>query len=339
MARPDPKVAKVLAQQAAASQSLTDRISSFIRRLLGAMTADAWYSDEQVIGVADRLSRASRTAQVAQGNATARYLDLVAAQYAQPPTGRVTLPDDLRQGVTADEVWQRPAVQYRYAASQGASPQEALAVATRRAVNLADDDRQLADRWVAREKLQSMPAVIGYRRIIRPELSVSGTCGLCVVAADRKYYVEELRAIHERCKCTTMPIFAQSDPGRSLNEQDLAAIYKAAGSTGAADLKRTRFKVEDHGELGPVLRLQGQNFRDEADADKARVRTGGADRRPVKVDDASKPSPERASVIRANAEKTLADLLTRKAAGESLDPQIEYQRRLIALMGKLARQS
>lgn len=339
MARPDPRVAKILAQHSAASLSLTGRMVSFIRRLFAAMTADGWYSESDVGDLAARLASASRTAQSAQGNATARYLDMVAREFDVPATGRVTLPENLREGVTPQEVWQRPAVQYRYAVSQGASEAEALKVATRRAVNLADDDQQLADRWTAREKLLGMPSVIGWRRIIRPELSRSGVCGLCVVAADRKYYVEELRAIHENCKCVTMPIFAESDPGQTLNGADLAAIYKAAGSTGAADLKRVRFKVQDHGELGPVLRLQGQNFRDSDDADRARVRTGGADRRPVKVDDAGKPSPERAEVIRANAERTLAGLLSRQSAGESLDGQIAYQRRLIARMGKLARQS
>ena len=623
--RPDPRVTTLLNQQAAVSQGLFDRIVTLIRRLFGAAGPSDWYSEEWVTTTADQLSRSSRTVQVAQANTTGRVLDLVAQQYGKPTTGRVTLPDNLRQGVTPEDVWRRPAEQYRYAASQGAEPAQALKVATQRAVALADTDRQLADRWAAREKLQ-LPEITGYRRIIHPELSVSGVCGLCVVAADRIYHVEELRAIHENCvppwavvaakdvsaitrrdysgelvvigtaageqfsvtpnhpvltedgwvpagfvkagdnvvrhgvghgvvgrspdehqqpvtaedvwrtatvdrglhtcsvplaaedfhgdgsdgevevvstnglfshvgdvsfaqplghgplvaghgfgagfpsqgglfqatldgwlatnggvgrnrdllallasgldvpefcglagppalysalgepllyggsgnavfgsqslfagstqvladdfrggqgvpaatrfdpagfeyaaegrsayaslgrslldrlagdvelhrvvhiervaytghvfnlhtaegwyssddhivsncKCTTLPIYEDNDPGLSLNQQDLAEIYRAAGSTGAADLKRVRMKVEEHGELGPVLRVQGQKFRDKEDVADDRTR----------IDE---------------AERTLADLLARQAAGEALEPQIAYQRRLITRLGK-----
>ena len=306
--RPDPRVTTLLNQQSAVSQGLFDRIVTLIRRLFGAAGPSDWYSEKWVTTTADQLSRSSRTVQVAQANTTGRVLDLVAQQYGKPTTGRVTLPDNLRQGVTPEDVWRRPAEQYRYAASQGAEPAQALKVATQRAVALADTDRQLADRWAAREKLQ-LPEITGYRRIIHPELSVSGVCGLCVVAADRIYHVEELRAIHDRCKCTTLPIYEDNDPGLSLNQQDLAEIYRAAGSTGAADLKRVRMKVEEHGELGPVLRVQGQKFRDKEDVADDRTR----------IDE---------------AERTLADLLARQAAGEALEPQIAYQRRLITRLGK-----
>ena len=46
-----------------------------------------------------------------------------------------------------------------------------------------------------------------------------------------------------------------------LNDGTLGELYQAAGSTRGADLKRVRVTVEEHGELGPQLRVRGQHFR------------------------------------------------------------------------------
>jgi hypothetical protein len=80
------------------------------------------------------------------------------------------------------------------------------------------------------------------------------------VASDRTYKSKDLMALHDRCKCTVLPIVNGQDPGLTLNGADLAAFYKSAGSTGAADLKKTRYVVHQHGELGPVLRAAGDKF-------------------------------------------------------------------------------
>ena len=100
--------------------------------------------------------------------------------------------------------------------------------------------------------------VIGWRRVIRPELSMHGTCGLCVVAATQWYAKKDLRAIHHLCKCITLPVTKTADPGLRWNAEDLRRnldeIYGAAGgSTYGKDLKKLRVSVRDHGELGPIL--------------------------------------------------------------------------------------
>ena len=100
--------------------------------------------------------------------------------------------------------------------------------------------------------------IIGWRRVIRPELSQHGTCGLCVVAATQWYSKQDLKAIHHLCKCVTMPVTKSADPGLRWNAEDLRRnlddIYGAAGgSTSGKKLKRTRVAVRDHGELGPIL--------------------------------------------------------------------------------------
>jgi hypothetical protein len=54
-------------------------------------------------------------------------------------------------------------------------------------------------RETTRRHLAAAEDVTGYRRVIHPELSKSGTCGLCVAAADRIYYVDDLMPIHTNC--------------------------------------------------------------------------------------------------------------------------------------------
>ena len=96
--------------------------------------------------------------------------------------------------------------------------------------------------------------VLGWRRVIRPELSKTGTCGLCFVASFRMYSRKNLNAIHARCNCVVLPATAVFDPGRGMNEADLKRVYRAAGgSTYAGDLLNTRVSIREHGELGQVL--------------------------------------------------------------------------------------
>lgn len=93
--------------------------------------------------------------------------------------------------------------------------------------------------------------VIGYRRIIHPEKSKGGVCGLCVAAADRWYTRKNLKPLHDRCKCDVLPITTESDPGFDLNSADLAAAYGAAHTTDGYALKQVRFKGSP-GELETV---------------------------------------------------------------------------------------
>ena len=51
-----------------------------------------------------------------------------------------------------------------------------------------------------------------------------------------------------------LPITEERDPGLHLNREDLDAIYRIAGSTGASDLSNTRIKEYVSGEWGSVLR-------------------------------------------------------------------------------------
>lgn len=159
--------------------------------------------------------------------------------------------------MTTEAVFNRPARTFRALESQGAAPEVADQAAQARISMLVEDNLMLAQRFAELEIVQNAvnldETIIGYRRVIHPELSRTGVCGLCIAAADRLYEVVELLPIHANCKCTVCAVTEDHDPADEVNAADLGALYGQAGSTSGADLKRVRYQVDEHGELGPVL--------------------------------------------------------------------------------------
>lgn len=110
------------------------------------------------------------------------------------------------------------------------------------------------------------PRLIGYRRMIHPELSKSGqSCGMCIVASTRMYYKADLMAIHEGCNCLPLPIYEGNDPGGFINDDELQRFYDAAGGNQARELKNTRYQIDEHGEIGPVLSRYGKPIKSAED--------------------------------------------------------------------------
>lgn len=106
--------------------------------------------------------------------------------------------------------------------------------------------------------------VVGYRRVIHPELSQSGqSCGLCIVASTMRYTRGDLLPIHSMCNCETIEIYQDGskefDPGDQINKEDLRVFYEEASKVSGSytthgwDLKRSRYSVVDHPEYGPIL--------------------------------------------------------------------------------------
>lgn len=125
--------------------------------------------------------------------------------------------------------------------------------------NNAATDGYVASNRAAQSRYRAS-GVTKYRRVIHPELSRTGTCGLCVVAATNTFTRGDLMPMHQQCRCTVAPITAKNDPGLKLNDSDLMRIYRAAGetsgngySTHASDLTKLRVQVVNNSELGPVL--------------------------------------------------------------------------------------
>lgn len=227
----------------------------------------------------------------------------------------------LRYGVPAGkDVYGRLVKHYRWKRSEGADDAEARASVKTRAEAMVDSDLSLAERVQTRWFMQQQDDnVIGYRRIIHPELAKEGSCGLCVAAADRLYHRKDLLPVHARCSCTVLPALHDRDSGQLLNRAALERLYGAVGdNTDGPNLKRVVVKTVEHGELGPMLVHGHHRTRTQQDVVRSLRQA---------------PAPERAKNFDqeiAALEKTYEGLLARQAAGEDLSRPLEYQRDRLA---------
>lgn len=244
------------------------RIEARVRALVVAEFArfDGWYSSRLVDQVTADVAAHVAAGQVGTAQITDAYLARVTTYVTAKSTVGATVPSvmgrTLRRGVADHEaVYARVAAEYRWQRSKGLDDRAALSTAMTRAQEMVSTDMGLAFQRQTAE-FTKRRQITRYRRIVRPELSMNGSCGLCVAASDRLYYRGDLMPIHARCKCTVITVTANTDPGSQLNEDTLSEMYGAAGSTAGPDLKRTRYTVVEHGELGPQLRLARYNFRD-----------------------------------------------------------------------------
>lgn len=166
-----------------------------------------------------------------------------------PPWGL----EDGREYQNPADAYGKVADNYRWnVTARGDSEDEAQEKARVRISVVAQSDVTLAVREQYRNSMSAQGAT-GWRRVLHPELSETGPCGLCVVAADRVYKTEDLLPLHNRCVCEVLPVYGRVDPGLTLNGDDLAALYAAAGGNTREDLRRIRVVLTEHGELGPIL--------------------------------------------------------------------------------------
>lgn len=253
-------VAPLVRAQDKATQGI---IATLIRLLLG-VWRDADPQDRDDVAV--RAARSAELAQRAQREAR-RSMDAYNRQVFDrldepfPKPEPADLDDYPREDVTPEEVWARPASAYRYAKSQGKTDEEARDALESKVKSLARDEVLLARRdQAARTYSRSSDNVIGYRRVIHPEKSETGVCGLCVAAATRVYKKSDLLPIHPGCNCEVLPVTKAHDPGAWLNDLDLQALYTAGGSTGKQDLSNVRIREFVDGEMGPMFTAAGKEI-------------------------------------------------------------------------------
>lgn len=252
----------LIGAQAAARASYSRAAQLAAASRIAAMTEAQWYSDEAVADLAAAIAVQLAGAQTETAAVTDAYLarltSLMVGKNIQP-VGAASVA--ALRGLPSPQVYQRLGETYRYQRSIGVDHGEAVRLTTERAEVMTDADTTLAMRVQSR-KFMTRRGVQKYRRIIRPELSKGGTCGLCIAAADRIYYRSKLLPVHGRCHCGIAPVIGDHDPGHSLNAADLDALYGAAGgSTRRQDLARVRITEHHHGELGPLLARAGEAFR------------------------------------------------------------------------------
>lgn len=287
----DAQTAALVSAQASARQSLTVQAVAIATE--SARTFAGWYDTDQITEWAAKLAARIEALQRAQAQSTDAYLARATSLLVGgrvKPVGRIDV-TALRQGITHAGSYARAADAYRWQQAQldktagqlvkatvdGAQAllegvpvnPPALVTPTSSAVTRVRDvaamDIQLADRDQSNRFLTANADhrdISGWRRVLHPELSKGGSCGLCIAISDRIYQVDQLREVHDHCECTVLPIVGAQDPGNSLNNLDLRRLYReAGGSTSREALKYTRYQVNEHGELGAVLTHKGDNFR------------------------------------------------------------------------------
>lgn len=254
------RIAFWVRQYATASEDLADSTVAAVQRALA--TFDGWYDDQAIADLAAEASRLSQAGQRAAEGLTQQYIVNVHSEMIDKPVPRPTISaDPVRNGADPIEVYTRPITTYQRAVSTTGEETVGLERALHRADQITRSDLTLVSRDVGRKTMERL-GVTRYRRVLHPELSVTGTCGLCIAASTRIYKTSELMPMHGNCRCTVIEIGSAGDPGETLNDTDLEALYRAAGdTTDGRALKRTRYKVNEHGEYGPALGRRGQPFK------------------------------------------------------------------------------
>lgn len=277
------------------------------------LSFEGWYNPVLLAAMAKEMSELSTAAQDTVAGLATEYMTQTVGALAgivipQPRSLRTPI----RGGADMRLVHHRPAEAYKKAIATGSTHEEALVKSGIRARGLAFTDLSLQARN-AQQAVLDRAGITTFRRVIRPELSKTGTCGMCIVAADQVYNTGDLMPLHPpSCNCAVMPIIGDNDPGRQMNREDLDQMYADAGSNRAEDLRRTRYTVNQHGEFGPTLTKQGDNFR-------------GPDK--VALED----DPERAARM---LKQTLPVLERLEAAGGPAGP-LAYQRDLVAKLRRI----
>jgi len=278
----DAAVVATVEAQSAARSTLVAQMEALAANAVRHFSG--WYDHAAITVWSAQVAARLEAMQARMASQTDAYLTRLVSQLNGPvrPVGRVSV-SGLRVGVTHAGAVARATDTYRYQQSRidsiapkilsdPASAEPLLSIvspldaAVQRAQSVASMDGQLAFRAQSTANMSALPDISGYRRVIHPELSKGGTCGLCIAASDRLYGKHELLPLHDHCECTTLPVIAGQDPGSALNRADLTAAYRLAGGTGRQKLKAVRFRIDQHGELGPVLTAHKDAFRSPSDA-------------------------------------------------------------------------
>lgn len=168
----------------------------------------------------------------------------------------------LRNGVTTDQVYRRPFVDVYTALSKGKQMTEAIEAGANRVESLASTEIQLARRNVGLKARNANDRIVGYIRT----LTGAENCALCYVASTQRYTRGELMPIHPGCDCGEMPLYGTQDPGQVIDEARLEATHDSiaerfgVSARDARSVDYSNIKIEQNGELGPVLTVRGQQF-------------------------------------------------------------------------------
>lgn len=158
------------------------------------------------------------------------------------------------RGVPIEAVYARPLAEARILAEkEGSGLRTALAAERARVVATAATDVQLAARSARLGWAERVPRVRGWRRA----LGSGRHCALCTANVGAVYPREMLMPVHQHCKCVTEPVLLGEGRQRP---PPTAPANDSPGLREAADAGEKVTRIEEHGELGPVLVAVGHEF-------------------------------------------------------------------------------
>lgn len=290
---------------------LREQLTQATQQRIGAQLAqfDGWYQGDLVAELSGHLGSIVDGATRISARQTDAYLHMLLKQLSDQSVyhGPAVVDGSVRAGTTAADAYDRLATQYRYSRSTGADHLSALAVVLDRANRMTQMDVALGAREQSRATLAANSGIVaGFRRILRPELAKTGSCGLCIAASDQIYGSFDLLPIHSGCNCEVAPVIDGRDLGQELNREDLTRLYDAAGGTSSEGLSKVRAVVHEHSEYGPILTDVRSSNRS-----LYTIREDSRNARVVGI---------RADI--AEQEKALSTALAERASGENRDAAI-----------------
>lgn len=226
------------------------RVLAYIRASWN--TLDAWREPDIERFVA-RIVPVVTGGQVQIASLTDGYLAAMASAVLGIPSRPIGIPAKLvtdlaMRGVATSDVYRRMGPTVWTALSRGYDLRAAAGQGLTRALITAGTDLQLAKTHSVRYSASRNDNIVGYSRV--PD---GAACELCLLASTQRYHNEDLMPIHDRCGCDVEPLFGEHDPGQVIDQELLDRINAAQQSDVAV-------AVHEHGELGPVLAVAGQNF-------------------------------------------------------------------------------
>lgn len=149
----------------------------------------------------------------------------------------------LRAGTTPAEVYRRPFVTTWTSLKDGQMWDDAVLAGLERATSAAAMDVQLAMRQTLVVVGEQDPRIVGFQRV--PD---ADACDFCKLVSGQRYLKHDLMAVHNRCGCGVDVITSE--------DRDLFTGSQAND----LDLDPSEVRIEEHGELGPVLVGAGHDF-------------------------------------------------------------------------------
>lgn len=213
-----------------ARAALVNQYVSQAHRMWDMLTPADWWNDGVTFAVAARMALLEMALIQQVRRLGVSYADETLRLVGVNPKGDVPNLVFPRDNTDPWLVAQRPADSYRSAAvkSPAIRPQswpdktdelfsevdKWLEQAFNRLQTTVDEDVSRAQTSATLDKYRRSK-VLEYRRVLHPELSKTGSCGLCVVAADRWYSTADLLPLHANCHCGVAPAGSDYDPDSS----------------------------------------------------------------------------------------------------------------------------